>query len=279
MRIFALLALIGIACSSLVQAQTNSRWKVVVIVPERHLTIRQIPDPAVETEINRQLIAAGFRAIDPSRASTLIAQQVQDRRMRKDAMSAAEAQRLGRKVGANVVVTGEAFTTRVAGGPVQTDIGTVNRTFCQARVELKAYLVDTGELLFSDAITKVGAPELSEEAASKTALQDAAEEIGPRVIAALSKPASASTYMVSVEVRNVTYSQGIQLREALRKAAQATEISEGDFDAKTWSFEVTVPKAVFPRVASNFEASPSMKRLKLVIQQANKTKIVMNRKG
>lgn len=274
-----LLILLFVLAATVSFAQNSRhRWKVVVIVPETHISRPHIPDPAVETELNRQLIDAGYKVIDQSRVRALISNAIEDRLMRKDAMARAEAMRLARKVGADIVVTGEAFTVVALRQQTDTDLGRVENIYCRARVELKAYRVDTAEMVFADAITKTGRPEISEELSSKTALQDAAEEIGPDMIQKLDKLGTSNTVTISVEVRNVSFSQGELIRDVLRRAANAVEISEGDYDASTWSFDVTVTRARLPRVSVGFEQDPRLRKMKLRIQQANKSKIILNKK-
>lgn len=274
-----IVVIVFIMLATLCAAQSSRhRWKVVVIVPEQHISRPHIPDPAVETELNRQLIEAGYKVIDQERVRALISNSVEDRLMRKDNMARAECQRIARKLGADVVLTGSAFTQVSSRSQVSTDIGQTERIFCRARIELRAYLADTGEMKFSDAITKTGQPESTEELSSKTALKDAAEEIGPSVIKAFDKFGTSQDVTVNIEVRNVSFSMGSDLREILRRISGAVEISEGEYDAAIWTFDVTVKRANYPRLPANFEQNSMLKKRHLVVQQANKTKIILNHK-
>lgn len=159
-------------------------WRVMVVIPEYHIQ-RAVPDPAAETEIIRQLINAGFKTIDPK-----VYQEIRntDPALFKDNKKSVL---FARQKGADILVTGEAFSERAsdASGSLMSGL-----SGCNARVEIKAITLDTGEILFADAYNSP-APQLhtSEAVASKQALQIAASEISGKLVTALSlRPASLS---------------------------------------------------------------------------------------
>jgi hypothetical protein len=123
---------------------------LAVRVDERHVGGQGagVNDPAVETELRRMLLGAGFTVIDGGER-----QQVEG--------------------GVEVIVGGEAFSEFAA------RIG--NLTSCSARVELKVTERKTGEVLFSGRETTRAAA-LSENIAAKNALEKAGRALGVRLV-------------------------------------------------------------------------------------------------
>lgn len=124
----------------------GKRPSVFVKLPERHYGA-PVNDPAAETEFMKLLQETGFAVVDSE----------------------------GK---AEIVVGGEAFSA--AAGRKG------NLHVAKARVEVKAVLVKTGEVLAVDRETSV-AVDLAEQTAGKTALQRASEEIALRAIPKLVK--------------------------------------------------------------------------------------------
>jgi curli biogenesis system outer membrane secretion channel CsgG len=138
--------------------------RVMVIVPEVHIQ-RPIPDPAGETEILRKLIESGFRAIDPVVYAT-VRNGASFKDAIKDPMAAAA---LGKKFGADILIYGEGFSQMVS-----SDINTVT---CRARVEVKAVMTATGEMIATNGM-QAGGQDIAESTSAKTALKNAGAMIG-----------------------------------------------------------------------------------------------------
>jgi hypothetical protein len=274
-RLFALLLLCLAFGSAWASQEKARRWKVIVIVPEKHLTQPRIPDPAAETALCKALADAGYKVMDQDRVRELRSNAVEDRILRGGKGAEEECKRLARKFGADVLVTGEAFSQLVQRRQVETDLGQVTQFVCRARVELKAIRMDTGERFFSDAIQKSGEPELTEELGSKACLGEAGEELSSKLIEKMGALSAGSTAFVEVEVRNVSFTEGAAIREALRKSSGVVDVDQGEFEAKTWSMEITVRKSALPSIAAAFEANPLMRKRKLSVQSASKSKIVL----
>jgi hypothetical protein len=260
------------------QTGPKRRFSVLVVIPEQHLT-RRIPDPAAQTEIVAALIDAGYKVIDGEQARRNTSAAVWDRIAQGGPKARDEARRLGAKVGAEVVVTGEAFSQLVTSRPVETDLGNVTQFIVRARIELRAYRVASSEIIFSGDEQITGAPELTEELGSKESLKAAAEAIAPRLLDKLDKLSTSTSIPVEIEVRNVSFSQGNSLREALRKALAAVDISEGDYESGTWKFEVSMPRTQVPRITVRLETNPYLRKPRFSIQSANKTKVILVKKG
>lgn len=137
----------------------NKDLKVMVIVPETHLQ-RVIPDPAGETEILRKLIESGFRAIDPAVYGT-VRNGASFKDAIKEPMAAAA---IGKKFGADILIYGEAFSQHVS-----TENNTVT---CRARIEVKAVLTATGEIIATNG-AHAGGQDIAESTSSKAALRNA----------------------------------------------------------------------------------------------------------
>jgi hypothetical protein len=159
-------------------------WRVMVVIPEFHIQ-RPVPDPAAETEIIRQFILAGFKTVDPKTYRDIRNTNPSFFKDRKKSMT------LAKQKGADILITGEAFSERSGDATGSLMSGLVG---CNARVEVKAIALATGEIIFSDGYNSP-VPQLptSEAVAAKKALQVAAEEIAGKLVMAVSlRPASLS---------------------------------------------------------------------------------------
>jgi len=253
------------------------RWRVMVIVPETHLYRPHIPDPAVETELSRQLIDAGYKVIDQDRIEQLRYSRVMDRIVQGGDGAKADIIRLGRKFGADILVTGEAFSQMATHQTTSTDVGSVDQIQCRARVELRAVRMDTGEKIFADAIHKTGAPDVTEELASKECLQEAAEDIAPRLLEKLDGLALSNTREIELSIRGVgSQSLASAIEDAIAELPGVQDVSPGDYDAHTDEVEVTIDARYFRRFAGSLETNDHVKNYHFVVQNANGSKITVN---
>lgn len=179
--------------------------RIMVVIPEQHLR-RQIPDPAAETEIIGQLVEERFYVVDQK--------QVAEIRYSDETLAAARgdleaAAAIGRKYGAEVIITGEAFSEYVG-----QEEGMV---LCSARVEIRAVKTDTAQILYADA-KDASALAVSENIAAKRALQKAAGLLGPEFIEevlAWAEIDEKEGRMITLYIPNISYSQLIIVKEAL----------------------------------------------------------------
>lgn len=253
------------------------RWRVMVIVPETHLYRPHIPDPAVETELSKQLIDAGYKVVDQGRISDLRYSRVMDRILQGGPTTKAEVIRLGRKFGADLLVTGEAFSQLVTQKTVNTDLGQVAEIQCRARVELRAIRMDTGEKIYADAIQKTGSPDSTEELASKACLEEAAEDIGPSMIARLDQLALSPTRTMELSIRGVgSQTRAQQIEDIISHMSGVTDVSPGDFDSGTDETEITLSNNAVRTFGSRLETDTHLKRFRLRIQSSNGSKIIVN---
>ena len=253
------------------------RWRVMVIIPETHLARPRIPDPAAETMINKILIDAGYKVVDQGRIKEIRYSAVMDRILKGGPNAAREAAQLGRKFGADLLVTGEALSQFVTQQQVETELGTVNRIRCKARVELKAIRMDTGEMVFADAAHRTGTPELTEELASKICLQQAAESLEESLLSKLDRLAYAGDLQVELEVRGIaSVALAQQLEQTLSRLPGVLEVGEGDYDARTYSTELRLSRPALKGFAGKLETTPALKRFRLNVQSSSSSRIIAN---
>jgi hypothetical protein len=117
-----------------------------ISVPESHLT-RQIPDPAVETELKKTLIELGYTVVAGSEKSK-----------------------------ADLFIHGEAFS--------EFAVRFGRLVSCRARLELEITNPKTGQILLAERTT-VAKADIAENVAAKGALQKAATELLPAVVPVL----------------------------------------------------------------------------------------------
>ncbi len=140
--------------------------KVAVAVKEEHIARpRQVPDPAVETEIKLLLRSCGVEIQDVKENE--LADWV---RKFKDGSGQAWPQSLE---GVDLVVTGEAFSEYGA------RIGNLHS--CLARAEINVIGRKEGKVVLADRST-TRAVDLAENIAGKTALQKAGRVLGTRIL-------------------------------------------------------------------------------------------------
>ena len=123
---------------------------VYIDVSERHIG-QTVPDPAVETELEKLCTDLGFKVID---------------------------RKSGDKSDAQIVITGEGFSQFAARHN--------NLVSVKARLELKAVDRKSGRVLATDRQTAISV-DLAELIASKEALQEAAADIATRLLPAMVK--------------------------------------------------------------------------------------------
>ncbi|MDL2342878.1 flagellar assembly protein T N-terminal domain-containing protein [Deinococcus sp. MIMF12] len=145
--------------------------RIIVAIPEEILR-RVVPDPAAETEVQRALIAAGYRVVDLKQTELNALRDV----LRGGSLSSQALGDLATRFKADLLITGEAFAE---------EYGTVlSQRAYTSRLELKIVDLATGQIIFSDAFTGTGtAP--TDAVAGKAALQNVAKTAVPALPGAL----------------------------------------------------------------------------------------------
>lgn len=120
-----------------------------------------IEQTATETELTRHFVEAGFRVVDPKIYGKM--KQMSDSTGDLGQMAA-----LGLKMGANIIITGQAISERTnsQGGMVS----------CRARLEIRVISTEDGSILATNTIA-AGGVDVSEAVANKIAFHNASENM------------------------------------------------------------------------------------------------------
>jgi hypothetical protein len=162
--------------------QDESSPRIMVVVPETLLGRQRVPDPAGETELIRRLVESNLRVLDASEVARIRYSEEMGHIIKEADVKAMKA--LCKRYHCDLFIAGEAFSEQVNVQPAR-DAGPVQ---ARARIEVKAFVVGTGEIIAANAAS-AGATDLSPAVAGKTALQNAATELAeylvPRVKTAI----------------------------------------------------------------------------------------------
>lgn len=216
-------------------------WRVMVVIPEVHLR-SPAPDPAGETEFIRQFAEAGFKTVDPDVYASM---------RKNDATiftSIPALKKFALKAGADIVILGEAFSERASdasGGLAQGMVG------CNARIEAKAILVDTGEIIYADGQnSRVPSLHTSEIVAGKKAIQTLAGDLAEKFVAKLvirlaSLKRPATVFVSGIKDANTAraFEKGVGRLKGIRK------VRREDFSADMLVLEADVAADDIARVA------------------------------
>lgn len=255
----------------------SRHWRVIVLIPEKHLSQPRVPDPAAETAVRKELIEAGYKVIDQERVNALRDQAVIDRIFQQGKDTRQEVVKLGQRFGADVLVIGEAFTQQ-DGVPRQiaTDLGTVTRLQCRGRLELRAYRTDSAEIIFSDSQHLTGSPDATVELASKACLSELGETVGGLLLKKLAGLSASRTQQIELVLRKVaSASVALELERTIGKMAGVKEIGPGEYTAHSDTFEITIDKEAIPAFVTSLELAPGLKRFHLTILSKSASRIVL----
>ncbi len=235
-------------------------WRVMVIIPEHHIS-RPVPDPAAETEILRQCVAAGFKTVDPASYRDL---RYSGKKYFKDPKKGVM---LARRKGADILVTGEAFSERARDATGSYMSGLVA---CNARVEIRAVLADSAEILFADAYaTPVPYLHTSEAVAAKNALQGAGEELGKKLIEALGAKLTTLSRPTVVEAGPFpSLKLSKKFQRALKKLPGVKKVHREQYDSGHLVLEVQVSSDEAEKLDAAIEEKISLPGCELLVEGA-----------
>ncbi len=235
--------------------------KIMVIIPETY-TRHSVPDPAAETQIIRLLTEQGFECLD----------QVQVREIRytdqmKEILNGndKEAQAIGLKNRADIVVVGEAFCEFVT----QHDLhGLIS---CRAHVEARAIRTDTGSILCANDFEGSGL-DVAEFVSAKEALANAGENYANYLIEQIKQKWNkevTTALTIQVIVTKVDFEQLSQLEKSWKNKIEGVQrIDVRDYDETAKRGEVDV---VFSGDAQGLaDALVQSKYLKLIKFSTNR---------
>lgn len=138
--------------------------KFGIRIPETIIR-RVVPDPAVETGLMRTMTQAGLDLRDPGTVKSVVDDAMVDRLL-KGSIGAGDRRKVSKSLGADVLITGEAFAVILGPSPVGSS--------AQARTEIKVISLRTGRVLAADS-REVTQQAASEEVAGKRALERTAQ--------------------------------------------------------------------------------------------------------
>lgn len=237
MQFKRLLGLLIICFGFLTVKAAPEDLRVMILIPEQVIR-RQVPDPAVETEMARVLIRQGFRVIDVAQAEKLKARDEAAVVLRGGSKQALID--LGLKFGADVLITGEAFAEEVT--PQPPEVTQAGFRSYQARLEIKAVAFTTGELFISEAFTGIGIA-VADMIAAKTALQRTAERAAPVVVAQLKHWEAGGSRVARVFILKVSglssYTQLNQLIEKIKQLPNVVAVKNRQFDSSGSELEIS----------------------------------------
>lgn len=202
------------------------RWsgnpRIMVVIPETLLTRPHVPDPAGETELVLQLIKAKFRVIESSDVAKIRYDDSMGRVVKESDISAMKA--IGAKYQCDILIAGEAFADEVA--PVVSEMITA-----RARIEAKAFVVDTGEILAAGG-EEAGASDISPAIAGKTALKKAAEKLARTLVPEIRDAITSENKTINIVITDLYGASQLDALEAgLKKIASVQSVQRRNFDA------------------------------------------------
>lgn len=162
--------------------QRQSAPRIMVVVPEILLGQPRVPDPAGETELIRRLVEADLCVLDSSEVALIRYSDEMGHIIREADVRAMRA--LCNRYRCDLLIAGEAFSEQVNERPAHDVVPVTAR----ARIEVKAFVVETGEILAANAAV-ADATDFAPAVAGKTALQNAAAQLAgylvPRIQTAI----------------------------------------------------------------------------------------------
>ena len=255
---------------ALKQLGLTRRWRVMVVIPEQHLG-RTIRDPAAETEMIKLLLRQGFYLVDQKQSAEVRNSSVMRQIEQGDFKAAAE---VGRRYGADILVTGEAFSQETFRKPVEGGRIQMVVVGCRARVEYRAIRVDTAEIVSADGAHESGM-DATTELASKKALAAAASKLAESGTQDLLLIPAAGTYQVQIEVSGFTrIGNAFAFEEALRKLPGVRQVTRQNYTGGVDLLEVQVESELYERLSADLETHADFARFKIAVQSDNKNQIV-----
>lgn len=208
--------------------------RVLISIPEFHITRVRVPDPAAETEFNKAFINAGFKTFDKKQTEKAWKDDVLYKMEKEEDLSAAAA--LAFKSGTEVLIIGEAFSE--AGTKNSTNTGGIRTDLYSvaARVEVKVIRASNGQILFSDAAT-AKAVNTTEIIAGKDALAKAGAELAKKAVSQLQSVwfdsivggGNAIEAIISIPNGEINFNQASSFRIAAAKLPGVKEIIMREF--------------------------------------------------
>jgi hypothetical protein len=235
--------------------------RVMVVVPEQHLT-RRVPDPAVETALIHDFLEAGLKVVDAKHSKEL---RERNADLAHIAGNRKLADELRQTYGAEILVTGEAFSQRA--GDV---LGQPN---CAARAEIKSYDLSSAELISANA-AQGSQTDQTEELAAKAALGKMGSRLSQEIVDRLLKylQPRQDARRLQLTVRGFAgLSASEDFSEALAKMPGVATVRQVEFKEGLVVYEVEATGDAAGKLGRFIERDASMKEFKVRITSVNGT--------
>ncbi|MBM4139872.1 MAG: hypothetical protein FJ242_00030 [Nitrospira sp.] len=271
---FILIFIFGFICLNVVPIYKQSleagvrKERIMVVIPEVHLRMPKVPDPAGETEIVRTLIEAGYKLVDQQQVKKVRYNDVFDKAWKGDDEGALK---IARKYDAEILIVGQAFSefagvTRV---PSMRGMPGGDLISCRARVEAKAIRTDTGQIIATYG-AHGSAADISENIAGKGALADAGRQVADYFVK-MFETASLSVSGAGIEM----IVEGIKGFSALNTLKKKLTSVQGVDDVEVLNFEggIATIDVSFKGNAMEFASAMEDSGIKLKIKKLEATRI------
>ncbi len=250
--------------------QATKKPKVMVIVPEEHLTsggsnydparqsrieidinmirrnnfdayVAMPPTQASEIEISRKLLEAGFDLVDPKQFNKL-----KDDKALQDAFdNTSDASKVASRFGADIIIIGDAFS--------EYSRAQNNMSSCRGSVQVKAVMAGNATILAANSFSASGL-DATEIIAGKKALAGAGAKIGDYVLTQLcAKSDDIISYMgkqentgnnnsaseTDLQFNNVDYTTSATLTDVIKAIKGVSNVEKISYTNKVAKYKVT----------------------------------------
>lgn len=246
------------------------QWKIMVMVSESGPGLTSGTNPSSETELIKQLSGAGYTLVDQNQVKAIKDSAVAIKAAKGDVVAAVE---LAGKFGADIIIVGQG-TAELAAATSGDSYGGVSVSLksVSARVEAKAILADTAEIIAVDGAEGKGI-DAAEGMASKKALAQASGKLAKFFINEITKIPAALAANIQVVIGNVDFGTVADLEEAIKNLPNVKRVTQQDFGGSTVTFEVEYGSK-YTTLATDLIKNESTKSFGLKVTSATKTKIV-----
>ncbi len=271
-RLRALVSLVPLR-KKLVSMGLMRQWKVMVVISEAHGTGKNTVEPAAETAIVRRMVEAGFYTVDRKYSQKVRNSEIMEEVLKGDRRAARE---LGRRYGFDIMVYGNALSQPAGTQKIEEEGGkgpVFTLHVCRARVDARAVSVDTAETLGAVSALRSGMEatgELGGREALKNAGEAAADELIGKLIMIPASPARNVQVVIS-GFESVTRAQ--EFEEALARIQGVRLVARSDYFSGKDIVEVLVDSDCVQYLPRDLESSKVMKKFRLRVTSATKSKI------
>jgi hypothetical protein len=233
---------------------------VIISIPEYHANSKErASDAAVETEFTKLFINQGFKLVDKQQGEKAWKDEVLYKLDKEEDIKAAAA--LAFKLGAEVLVIGQAFSEKVGSGGIVVNMN--------ARTDIKVIRADTGEIIWADSQTSRAA-DSTELIASKKALAKSGQELAPKISAKIisldyKKLGSRIEIVLAYPSGKLSLSDVKKFKEGLKEIKGVKEIIDREFNAGAALMDV-----VFQGSANDFAEAVDEKTVGARVCSINK---------